>query len=162
GDYTAVPHHGGRRCIGFVIKRDVPLRFGQPCPERAAHLYGFQWPATGAAPAEIKEELTQRNPEGLFNQAAVLQITCQLKGLGSQRAPHAEFTVKVCATRENDRNGGQCQNIVYDGGPAEEARDGRQWRLGPYHAALALQALKQGCFLAANVCTSALADFQGK
>ena len=143
GHDAAVAHHGRDGGIGFVVERHIPLRLGQVGAQRAAHLHRAQRTARGAAAAEVIQQFAQRQAEGGLDQAAMLQVAGQLEGQRTLRAPHAVVAVVGRPARQDDGHRGQRNDVVDDRGLAEQARDGRQRRLGAHHAALAFQALQQ-------------------
>src|SRR3546814_13718910 len=68
--------------------------------------------------------------------------------------------VELGALGQNNGHRGQRDDVVDDGGLAEQPLDGGQGRFGAHDAALAFQAVEQRGFLAAYVSARAFAHFQ--
>ena len=90
----------------------------------------------------------------------MLDVARQLDGQRAARATHAEVTVVRRAALEDDRHASQRNDVVDDGGLAEQALDGRQRRAVTHLGPLAFQALEQRGFLAADVGAGAHAHFE--
>ena len=153
-------HHPAEGGEGFVIDGAVPLAFRQVGAQRAAHLHGFQRSATARAAAEVLHQRAQGGAERQFHQAAALHVAGQLNGQGAPGAAQAVIGVGLAALVENERHRRQGQHVVDHRGPAEQALNGGQRRLGAHLAALAFQAVQQGGFLAADVGAGAQPHFQ--
>ena len=67
------------------------------------------------------------------------------------RFAHAEVAIILGAFVQDDRDGGQRDQVIDDGRLAEQAFDRRQGRLGTDLAAPALQAFEHRRFFAADV-----------
>ena len=106
------------------------------------------------------DQLAERDAERRFEQPAVLDVAGQLNRRRAARAAHAVVGVGLGAFAEDERHRGQAQDVVDDGGPAEEAVVRRQRRLRAHDAALALQAFEQRRFLAAHIRAGAHADLE--
>ena len=87
-------------------------------------------------------------------------VAGELEGQGAARAAHAVVLVGRAALGENEGHGGEAQHVVDDGGLAEEAFERRDRRLGPHHAALALEAFQHGGLFAADIGAGAAADLE--
>src|SRR5690606_14365517 len=86
-----------------------------------------------------------------------LDVAGELHGQRAARAADAEVFVELRALVENDRHGRERNDVVDDRRLAEEALDRGQRRTVAHHAALALEALEERRFLAADVGAGRLA-----
>ncbi len=71
--------------------------------------------------------------------------------MGPARAPHAELPEGLGALGEDRRDSGEREDVVHDSRLPEQPGDRGERRLGPDHAAPALEALEHGGLLTADV-----------
>ena len=82
-DQTAGTHHRARRRQRFVIDRAVEILRGQTAAHRAADLHGLEALAILDAAAHVVDDFAQGDAQRHFDQAGVLHIAGDGKGLGA-------------------------------------------------------------------------------
>ncbi len=150
-DDAAMADQPVARREGLVVERRVEQRAREIGAQRAADLHRPHRPAAVRAAADLVDQLAQGDAERRLEQAAVLDVAGELDRHGAARAAHAERGIGVGALGQDRRHGGERDQVVDDGRPAEQALVRRQRRLGAHLAALALDALQQRGLLAADI-----------
>ncbi|MNZ59106.1 hypothetical protein D3C78_771310 [compost metagenome] len=89
----------------------------------------------------------------------MFDVSGKLDRDGAMRTANAKIAIKRRAAIHDDRNGGERNHIVDDGGLAEQALQGRQRRLGAHRAAFAFKTVQKRGFLAADISARAHAYF---
>ena len=144
----------------FIIQRHIEQAGGPIGAERTADLHRAHRPARICAAAKILDQFAQGQAEGALDQPAMLDVAGKLKRHRAARTAHAEIAVEAAALGQDDRHGGERNDIVDDGRLAEQALDGGQRRLEADLAALAFQTFEQRGFLAADIGAGAEPRFQ--
>ena len=157
---AAVADHRADRGERLVVDGDVEAAHRQVGAERTADLHGPHRTTRGRAAAEPLDQLAQGDAERGLDDAAPRDVAGQLEDARAPGAPDAVLGVGLRAVGQDPRHRGQGEHVVDDGGPAEQALEGGDRRLGPHHAALALEALEHRRLLAADVGAGADAHVQ--
>ena len=102
-------------------------------------------------PFEIFHQFPKRNAECLFDQAAMPDVSGQLKRQSTARSAHAEVLVGRRALRQYVGDGGKAQHIVDDCRLAEQSCKCRNRWLGAHHATAALKTLQHRCLFTTDI-----------
>ena len=159
-DEAAMAEHGADRGQRLVIHGGIEEIVRDIGAERATDLNGADRATAQCAAAETFDDLAQRYPEIEFGEAAALDVSGDLDWKGTKRPVEAVGRIGSAAIGQNPRHARERDDIVDDGGFAEEPLQSRDRRLGADDAALALEAFEQGGFLAANIGAGTEADFE--
>src|SRR5580692_3405768 len=136
---------------GLIIERRVEQRTREVGAKRAADLHRTDRTAGEGAPADLIDELAERDAEGRLEQAALFDVAGKLDRHRAARTTHAEIGIGLGATGEDEGDCRERQHIVDHGGFAEQALVCRERRLGTDEATAALEALQERSLFAANV-----------
>ena len=129
----------GHQRLVEAARRDEDA--GRPAEGHRRHLPGVR-----RAAAHALEQIAQRQAELRLDHAGARHVSGEPEHLGAVTA--AEPRPPLGAATDDQRDGKQGFDIVDDGGPAVDARLGRERRLRPRHRAAALERLHQRRLLA--------------
>src|SRR5690606_6205566 len=106
------------------------------------------------------QQFAHGDAEGLFDDAAVLDVAGELDGQRAARTTHAVIAVVLGALVQNDRHRSERDDVVDHRRLAEQTFDRGNRRLVAHFAALAFQAFQQRGLFAADISPRAHAYFQ--
>ena len=105
-------------------------------------MHGANVTARCRTSTEVFDELPQRQAESFFDEAAMLDIACELKCKRAPRPIDAKRRIFITARNENIGYGSQAYDVVDNGRVAEQALERGQGWLVSDDACFALEALQ--------------------
>src|SRR5882724_4229583 len=102
------------------------------------------------------DQLPEWNPHGFFDVAGTLDMAGDTKQLGADIVGPSDGGEPRSTPPQNIRRDGNRLDVVDGGRAAEQTDIGGEWRLQPWHALLAFEALQQRGFFTANIGAGAM------
>src|SRR3984885_5780107 len=106
---------------GLIIERRVEQRTREVGAKRAADLHRTDRTAGEGAPADLIDELAERDAEGRLEQAALFDVAGKLDRHRAARTTHAEIGIGLGATGEDEGDRRKRHHVVDHGRLAEQA-----------------------------------------
>ena len=149
---------GGRQCL--IVNGGIHQGRGDTAAGGTAHLHRFVGPAVLNAAGNVKNNILERVPHGNLHQAAPLDFAGESKDLGAFGILRAHGRKGRPAMLNDPGNVGKGLHVVDIRGLVQIAALGREGRLQPGHASLALHGFNQGGLLTAHESAGANFDVQ--
>src|SRR3984957_1077066 len=105
---------------GLIVERRIEQRAREVSPERAADLHRADGAAGKGATANLVDEFAERDAEGDFEQATIVDVARELDRHRAARAAHAEIGIGLGAAGEDEGDCRKRQYVVDHGRLAEQ------------------------------------------
>ena len=154
-DQSARSHHRATLSERFVVNRQIEIPFGDASARRSANHDGLNRVTLFRAAAEGFDYFPNRNADRHLNEPALFDLPRQGERLRPMRLFRADRGEGRAVIRQNDRDAGECLDIVHQRGQTVQSVFHREWRSLSRNAPAPFDRLQQRGLLAAHKGTRA-------